>query len=166
MPDVEETQVVEEEPVQEEPEAKEENSLQKELEELRQALAQRDERIAEMEGQIAALEGELQQARTDLAERDRQLGSLKEELEAAVARFREVVLESAPEVPQELVRGETVQEVERAFQSARQMVERIRSQVEAKLSRERVPTGSPTRSAPDLSSMSAREKILHALSRR
>ena len=45
------------------------------------------------------------------------------------------------------------------------MVERIRSNLEAQLAEQRVPTGAPIRSAPDLSALSARDKIAYALTR-
>ena len=47
----------------------------------------------------------------------------------------------------------------------RSMVERIRSHIEAQLAEQRVPTGAPIRSAPDLSALSPQEKIAYALAR-
>ena len=46
------------------------------------------------------------------------------------------------------------------------MVERVRSQLEAQASPERVPLGAPARSAPDLSALSPQEKILLGKMRR
>ena len=45
------------------------------------------------------------------------------------------------------------------------MVERIRSNLEAQLAEQRVPTGAPIRSAPDVSALAARDKLAYALTR-
>jgi chromosome segregation ATPase len=134
----------------------EEASPEQELEALRDALAQRDERIA-------ALEEELANLRALLRERDEALASMRERLALALGKYRSLLLASAPEVPEELVQGETVEELDESLARARQMVERIRSRIEAKLARERVPPGAPLRSAPDLSTLTPREKILYGL---
>jgi Mg2+ and Co2+ transporter CorA len=133
----------------------EEASPERELEALRDALAQRDERIAALE--------ELANLRALLRERDEALASMRERLALALGKYRSLLLASAPEVPEELVQGETVEELDESLARARQMVERIRSRIEAKLARERVPPGAPLRSAPDLSSLTPREKILYGL---
>jgi Mg2+ and Co2+ transporter CorA len=133
----------------------EEASPERELEALRDALAQRDERIAALE--------ELANLRALLRERDEALASMRERLALALGKYRSLLLASAPEVPEELVQGETVEELDESLARARQMVERIRSRIEAKLAREWVPPGAPLRSAPDLSSLTPREKILYGL---
>ena len=86
-------------------------------------------------------------------------------LTSATARYREALLTAAPEIPAELVTGATPEEVEASLAQARGMVERIRSNLEAQLAEQRVPTGAPIRSAPDVSALSARDKIAYALTR-
>ena len=76
-----------------------------------------------------------------------------------------LLLATVPEVPQELVKGETMEEVEVSLAAAREMVEGIKRRLEAKLATERIPAGAPVRAAPDLSALSPREKIALALSR-
>ena len=93
------------------------------------------------------------------------LSELSAQVEKAVACYRSLLLATAPDVPQELVKGETVEEVEASFEAARDMVERIRQKLEAQVAGERVPAGAPPRSAPDLSTLSPKEKILYGLSR-
>ncbi|MDP3062117.1 MAG: hypothetical protein Q8O40_02710 [Chloroflexota bacterium] len=113
--------------------------------ELEAALAEREARIQALEQEVVGL---------------------REQLELALERYRDSLLKASPEVPEEMVQGDTVREVEEAHARARAMVERIRSQLEAKQARERVPPGAPLRTAPDLSGLSAREKIAQGLSRR
>ena len=114
----------------------------------------------------AELEATVAELRATLEERETELQAMRHQLASATARYREALLASAPEVPEELVSGATPEEVEASLAQARQMVERIRSHIEAQLAEQRVPTGAPIRSAPDLSSLSAQEKIAYALAQR
>lgn len=138
---VETTEAPAEEPSEDTP-AQEENE---EAVSLRAALEERDTRIAALEEES---------------------GTLREDLAAALQKYRASLLASAPEVPEEMVQGDTIQELEKAFARARGVVERVRNELEAKASRERVPPGAPARSAPDLSSLSPQEKIAYGLSKR
>jgi len=121
-----------------------------------------DERIGELEGALAQLQ---QQA----AGREQQMGAemaaLKGQLAGAAAKYRALILASAPEVPEELVRGETPEEVEASFAAARDMVEKVRRQLEARAQAQRVPAGAPARTPPDLGAFSPQEKIAYALFR-
>ena len=115
------------------------------------------------ESATADLETELAEARATLEQRDAEMEALRHQLASATARYREALLASSPEVPAELVTGATPEEVEASLAQAKGMVERIRSHIEAQLAEQRVPTGAPIRSAPDLSALSPKEKIAHAL---
>ncbi len=90
---------------------------------------------------------------------------MKEQLGATVGRYREMALAKAPEVPEELVKGETVEEIDASLAAAQALVERVKKQMEARAAAERVPTGAPARTPPDLSALSPREKIAYALSK-
>ena len=114
----------------------------------------------------AELETELAEARAIVEQRDAEVETLRHQLASATARYREALLASAPEVPAELVTGATPEEVEASLAQAKGMVERIRSHIEAQLAEQRVPTGSPIRSAPDLSALSPTEKIAYALAQK
>ena len=125
-----------------------------------------EDRIAGLELQLDEQAALLTSQQQELETRDAQIQALGEELATAAAKYRALLLSGASEIPPELVTGETVTEVEASFQSARELVNRIRRQLEAKLAAERVPPGAPVRGAPDLSQLSPREKIAYALARR
>ena len=114
---------------------------------------------AEIEAAMAALRVELEEARTALDGRQHQVAALQAELATSLTRYREALLSSVPDVPAELVAGETVAALDQAFTRAKGLVEQVQRQVEARMARERVPAGAPPRSAPDLSNVSAQEKI-------
>lgn len=106
-------------------------------------------RIAEMEESIAARESEA--------------AALKESLAGAVLKYRTAILETAPGVPEELVKGETVDEIDVSLNLARDMVSRVRQELEAKAAADSVPTGSPPRQPLDPTALSPAAKIQHAL---
>lgn len=107
---------------------------------------------AETEGPVEALQ--------------REVASLREGLKLAAAKYRTLLLSQAPEVPEELVGGESVTEVDASFARAREVVEKVRLRLEARWSQERVPAGAPPRGEPDLGGLSPQEKIAFALGQR
>jgi hypothetical protein len=137
-----------------------------ESESLKVALEVKDQRIAELEAQASVLEQRAQDQEVRLREAEGRLVAAQEQLSQTVARYRNTLLASSGEVPEGLVHGETADEVDASFAQAKEVVRRIRERVEAKLARERVPAGAPTRTGVDLASLSSREKIAYALSRR
>ncbi len=111
-------------------------------------------------------QAELADLRSALEQRDQEIESLRGRLASATARYREALLAAAPEIPEELVVGESPEEVEASLAGARQMVEKVRGQIESRIAGERVPSGAPVRGAQEFSGMSSREKIAHALAQR
>ena len=126
---------------------------------LEESLAQRDARIGE-------LEATLEQKESTLNEREEEIEEVGAQLAQAVTVYRTSLLAAEPEIPEEMVQGATVEEIEESLARARQMVEQVRTQLETQASQERVPFGAPVRSAPDLSGLSPQEKILLGLSRK
>jgi hypothetical protein len=131
------------------------------------------ERLGELAAEVAEL-------KTTLADRERLLQDLKEEAKAkaeevirlknalaqAVSAYRARALAEAPELPQDMVSGDSVEEVERSLAAARELVERVRNQLKEKSEAEHVPVGTPTRRGVNQSAMSPGEKIAYGLSRK
>ena len=109
---------------------------------------------------------ELAELRSALEQRDLEIESLQSRLASATARYREALLAAAPDIPEELVVGESPEEVDASLAGARQMVERVRGRIESHIADERVPSGAPVRGAQEFSDMSSREKIAYALTQR
>lgn len=134
-----------------------------------------DEVLAELEALAstdfddgtAALESALAEAQRELAQQ-RTLTRL------AVARYRDALLAAEPELPPDLVHGETLEEIEASAVSARDAVARIRERVATErmepTGRPRgFPVGAPARSSERghaHSTMSAHEKIAAGLQER
>jgi chromosome segregation ATPase len=131
--------------------------------------ASRDEHEA-LRSQLAATEGEREEARGAVTELEAMAEATRGQLRDAVARYREARLSAAPDIPHDLVPAHaTIEEIDREFEAA----ERVVGQLREKIAREaveqaraaRVPAGAPARRGPDVSSLSASEKIKLGLQR-
>ena len=118
-----------------------------------------------LEGRVAELEQRLESEEGLRREGEEKLSEVQKALAQAVSRYRSQLLASTPDAPESMVHGETVDEIDESFAKAKQMVEKVRRGVEERMAQGRLPTGSPARTGPDLSSLSPLEKIRTALSR-
>ncbi len=125
-----------------------------------------DELNNQLREQLAAAQSDLSSVQTDLSAARAEKDDLHVRLQAAVGKYREVLLAAAPEVVQEMVAGESIEEVDAAMERARQTVLQVRERLESQAQAGRVPTGSPPRTAPDLSALSPMEKIRLGLSQK
>ena len=126
-------------------------------------LASRDTRILELETAAASLESEVAALKQTVAESNDSLDNLNESLKQAVASYKALVIQFNPEVPEELISGDTIEAITNSLASAKELVSKIRKSMEAEISLARVPLGVPERTAPDLSALSPREKIQYAI---
>jgi DNA repair exonuclease SbcCD ATPase subunit len=150
-----------------------------EVDRLQPIAADREARAAHLEETLAQLREEqsqlsasLGEAQAQVAARDEELAGLRQEaealqvsLKAAASKYRDALLAGKPDVPPDLVGGETVEEVDQQLDAALRMVAQLRSHLESQAQALRVPTGAPARRAPDLSALSPGEKIAYGLSR-
>ena len=122
------------------------------LETVEGELASERQRIDDLDGQLAG-------AQTGLAAAQQETQELHARLQAAAGKYREVLLAAAPELPEEMVAGDSIEELEAAAERARQTVRQVRDRMESQAQVGRVPAGSPPRGAPDFSALSPIEKI-------
>lgn len=113
-------------------------------------------------GQLQPKAAQLEQS---LSLKDAEVAALKDSLAGAVSKYRLAVLAAAPGVPEELVTGETVDEIDASLEAARGIVSRIRQDLEAEVAARSIPAGAPPRGSHDASALSPGEKIAHALAR-
>jgi len=126
------------------------------LAELEGLLAQKDEELTKANVRI----GELEQAAADS---EAKLTTTSDSLAEAVVGYRALVVESHPEVLEELITGDSVEAINESLREAQTLVSRVRQGLEAEITLARVPAGAPERTSPDLSALSPREKIQYAL---
>lgn len=143
-----------------------------EIERLQARAADREARAATLEQEAVELRERLRQAVADLETRDaalaesgREVESLRATLALAAAKYRETALAASPDIPAELVSGETIEEVDASLEAARRTVARVRDHLESQAEAERVPAGAPERRGADLTRLSPADKIRLGLQR-
>ena len=109
------------------------------------------------------LQARIAQLEQGVSSRDSEMAVLKGSLSGAVAKYRAALLATAPEIPTELVKGESIDEIDASLEQARGIVSKVRQQLEADAEANKVPTGAPERTPQDLSALSPAEKIAYAL---
>ena len=110
-----------------------------------------------------SLQARIAQLEQGVSSRDSEMAVLKGSLSGAVAKYRAALLATAPEIPTELVKGESIDEIDASLEQARGIVSKVRQQLEADAEANKVPTGAPERTPQDLSTLSPAEKIAYAL---
>ena len=123
------------------------------------------ETVEETQKSSAELEELITELKEQLASRENEIAQLQEQLAISIERYRVQVLTAVPEIPGELVTGATVEEIDTSLAKARQMVDKVKRNIEAQRAQERIPAGAPVRMAPDLSGLSPRDKIAYALTK-
>ena len=126
-----------------------------EAERLAEELADREARAQELAAGMESLRRDLEAARQDAVQART---AAAEESRRLAERYRVVLVQAAPDVPPDLIQGESVEELDRSLAAAREVVARVREQVQTQAAA-RIPTGSPVRGAPDLGGLSPAEKI-------
>ena len=86
---------------------------------------------------------------------------LQGNLTEAIDRYRQALLQQHPQIPVDLVKGNTVAELDNSLEQAQAVVDKVKQHLA-----EKVPAGAPQRSGIDISSMSPGEKITYGLRQR
>ncbi|NQT31420.1 MAG: hypothetical protein HQ588_03720 [Deltaproteobacteria bacterium] len=134
--------------------------------ELEAGLAEKNSRLSELEQALAERDDRIADLKQSLAELETQLTGLKDGRSQAIASYRELVVRSNPELPEELVTGDSVEEIDKSLANARVLIDRVRQRLETEIAGARIPAGSPLRTAADLSALSPQEKIQYAMGER
>ena len=159
------------------PEGEETESLRARIAELEDSIAEKESQsenhatrlgeaeamIVELKRMLADKERELADLKQTLAGADETLVEVRNSLAEAVASYRALVAEANPDIPDELITGDSIATVAQSLASARNLVSSVKKGLEAEIARTRVPAGAPQRTPPDLSALSPREKIQIAI---
>lgn len=142
------------------------SAAQGDIERLQTQLAEAEARDATRSGEVAGLQRRLAEREESLATQTVELEDLRagvsearEQARDAVLRVRQYMLEREPELPEDLVAGETVADLDAAATQARQTVAQVRQHLEQRAQSVRVPAGAPPRGSQEPEPMTAAEKI-------
>jgi len=120
-------------------------------------------RIHEMEQVITDKEQEIARLIQSEADFKNRLSEAHGTLSDAVAGYRNMVLQANPEVVTELINGDSIEAVNESLAKAKDLVGRVRKNLESEIADERFPMGVPERRIKDASALSARDKIRFAI---
>ena len=146
------------------------------------AAVNQDEAMQESAESTSGDQPTIEAMQTELAVRDERVSALEEqvislerELSATVSRYRLALLDTAPEVPGDLVSGATAEELESSLAKAKSLVEQVRTRLLEGMESENqdteqpasgIPAGAPPRTLNDTSAdLTTREKITLGLER-
>ena len=126
-------------------------------------LSEAEARIAELEQMIADKDNELAALKQAMAESEEALTNVKNSLAQAVSSYRALVVQANPDILDELITGDTTEAIDQSLEKAKTLISKVREGIEGEIASGRVPAGAPTRTQPDLSALSPREKIQYAI---
>jgi ABC-type molybdate transport system ATPase subunit len=119
--------------------------------------------VTELQRRIAGHEEARAAQTVELEDLRAAVGESEAQAREAVERIRQAVLEREPELPRDLLTGDSVADLDAAVAHARQTVAQVRQHLEQQAQSQRVPAGAPARGGPDVSAMTAGEKIRSGL---
>jgi len=130
------------------------------------SLAEKDDRIAELRAEGEALRVERSNLLASLSEAQQgstaaadELTQVKEANARAVAKYLDAVRLTNPTIPQDIIAGGTIEEIDASVQKATAIAESVKASLEAQAKEAKVPAGAPTRGEISLEGFSPREKI-------
>ena len=120
-------------------------------------------RVLELEGLVAQRDEEVAQANARVSELEQAVDGLDSKLAEAVSSYRSLAVETNPTVLEELITGDTVEDINASLEKAKTLVSRVKEGLEAEIASARVPAGAPERAPINLEALSPREKIEYAI---
>jgi len=130
------------------------------------ALAEKDTRIAELQAEGEALRAEQSNLQTSLSEAKTgseaaaaEFTQVKEAHGQAVAKYLDAVRAANPAIPQDIITGDTIEDIDASLAKATTIAESVRANLEAQAKEAKVPAGAPPRGEISLEGLTPREKI-------
>ncbi len=119
--------------------------------------------ITELEQVIVTKDSDIVTLKQAASESDVTLSEAKQSLANAVVAYKAVVVQANPYITEELITGNTIDELNQSVEKAKTLIAQVRTSIEAEIASGKVPAGAPARTPPDLSALSPREKIQYAI---
>ena len=138
-------------------------AIKAQLVEEQKANATFKEAMEQRDAKLAALETALSEAKQGSEASAADLAAVKEARDQAVARYLTMVKALNPAVPENMIVGGTIEEIDLSIERGKAMVASVKKAMEAEASAAKVPAGAPTRGAISLEGMSSKEKIAYGI---
>jgi len=130
-----------------------------ENEQLKQELKIRDEKITGLEKSLAEKTAAAAANNKALEDAKQVIVETSVDLAQAVTAYKEMAGRANPGIILTMIKGNTVAEINASVKQAKELVDKVRQEINAENMRVRVPAGAPSRAGSDLSALSARDKI-------
>jgi hypothetical protein len=134
-------------------------AIKAQLEEEKKAKAAAEAALAEKDTRIAALEASLSEAKTGSEAAAAELAQVKEAHGQAVAKYLDAVRLANPAIPQDIITGDTIEDIDASLAKATTIAESVKANLEAQAKEAKVPAGAPPRTEISLEGLTPREKI-------
>ena len=127
--------------------------------------------LGERDHAFGALKAELEQTKTDAAASSARTAAesaamVSAAVADAAARYQALIVQTNPEIPAELIVGNTIAELEASLARGKSIVQKVKANLDAQAQAAPIPAGAPPRQGIDLSSLSPQEKIIEGLKQR
>ncbi|MDD4924154.1 MAG: hypothetical protein PHF74_04890 [Dehalococcoidales bacterium] len=144
----------------------EETMNQEEAESSENELSGLKIKLGELEKASAGKELKINLLEQKLNEISKQQKETENRLSTAVNSYRALITGNNAGIPDELIKGDTIEEIDGSLVKAKILVNRIKQGLESEIAATRIPGGAPVRSEMDISGLSPIEKIKYAMGRK
>jgi hypothetical protein len=141
-------------------------AIKAQFEEEKKAKAAAEAVLAEKDTLIADLQAQLSEARSGFESMTAELAQVKEANAQAVAKYLDAVRLANPTIPQNVIAGETIEEIDASVEKAKAIASAVKANLEAQAKEAKVPAGAPPRGEISLEGLTPREKIAAGLNQK
>jgi hypothetical protein len=141
------------------PEPEDLEAIKVQLEEERKAKAAVDAALVDKDNRIAELEAKTAEMQSLLDDGLKNMVALEDTNSRLTEKYLEAVRSANPTIPQDVIVGDTIEDIDAALAKAVTIAESVKSSLEAQAKETRVPAGAPTRTEISTEGLSPREKI-------
>lgn len=120
-------------------------------------------RVRDLQSANDKLRAQLARLDVSMTEKAEQIEALGAGLAAATERYRLALQAANPDLPQELLTGSSIQELDEALERGQAIIDQVKANLAKAPERNAVPIGAPARTEPDWSTLSPKEKILRGM---
>jgi len=120
-------------------------AVKAQLEEEQKAKTTLEEAMAEKDAKLAELEAALSEAKQGSEASATELAAVKEARDEAVSKYLGMAKASNPQVPQDIISGETIAEIDASVEKGKGLVSAVKKTLESESAAAKVPAGAPTR---------------------
>jgi len=120
-------------------------AMKAQLEEEQKAKTTLEEAMAEKDAKLAELETALSEAKQGSEASTAELASVKEARDQAVSKYLGMAKASNPQVPEDMISGETIAEIDTSVEKGKGLVASVKKTLESETAAAKVPAGAPTR---------------------